>query len=55
MGKDIPGVPFPWLNDREEHRARQAEKIKGIVRIMWFILRLWILSFGRIGALALAV
>ena len=53
LGKDVPDVPFPRVNDKAEQRARQIEEVKDIVWTAYRVAQPWIL--GAVGVLALAV
>ena len=52
LGVEVPDVPFPRVNDREEHRARQAKEMKALMGQCFATLRPWIVGFLGVGILA---
>ena len=48
LGKEVPNVPFPRVNDREEHQARVLRNFGGLVWKCVVILKWWII--GSLGA-----
>jgi hypothetical protein len=55
LGKEIPDVPFPNVNDKAEHVARKLEEFKKILKVCFTVLRPWIFGFFAIVAILLPV
>jgi len=45
LGKDVPDVPFPNVNDRVEHRARQVLHFKQLMKECFDVLKPWLIGF----------
>jgi hypothetical protein len=50
LGKDVPDVPFPRINDRAQHRAWALREFGSIVWSCFLVLRPWI--FGTLVCLS---
>ncbi|TPX17780.1 uncharacterized protein E0L32_002881 [Thyridium curvatum] len=55
LGREVPDVPFPRVNDREEHEARKAGNNIKVLGMMWESMRRRLLGAGVILAVVLAV
>lgn len=53
LGKEIPDVPFPNVNDKAEQWARQKEELKDLGLTAWRIVQPWVLGFVCVLALAI--
>jgi len=53
LGKEVPDVPFPRVNDRENHRAWQMEQFRGLLLRAWGKVQVYV--WGGVGAAAAAV
>lgn len=51
LGKDVPDVEFPWVNEAEAHAAAQQEQIHIVCLRAWAVLKPW--AIGSIGAAVL--
>lgn len=50
LGKEVPGVPFPRLNDRVAHRAAQMRELRHFLGMAWLNMRPWV-----VGALLVCI
>lgn len=55
LGKGLPNVPFPRLNDPTEHTARKTARAKKLLPIIWVRIRPWLLGGTGLVAVLLAL
>lgn len=53
LGKEVPNVPFPRLNDRVQHKEYKMRELRAVLAACWLMLRPWVL--GGLAAIFIAV
>lgn len=54
LGKEVPDVPFPRLNDRVQHgEYNKKRELRAVLVACWMMLRPWVL--GGLAAIFIAV
>ncbi|KAH8645695.1 hypothetical protein BX600DRAFT_477856 [Xylariales sp. PMI_506] len=55
LGKEIPDVDFPRINEGGQHDARMAALMNKLSAMAWQTLRPWVVGFSATGAVALGI
>ncbi|KAI9155713.1 hypothetical protein HJFPF1_08302 [Paramyrothecium foliicola] len=54
LGKDIPDVSFPWVNDGQAHTQKQQEQVDKVIGKAWLVLKPWTVALCGMGVTGVA-